>query len=274
MESKRDPMFFDASVLAECVLTLNLKPKEDTRFIEQKEITSDFRGLFAKEDIKKWTVLGDFEPFSTFVPCKEVPKAYIPGAWADRIIREVGNDISRTLQFWKIQKELYPRNSDVDLVESLIEKLSKNAFRSGNRLLLFLTPSFFNHSCFPNVLHIDGAFLAMKNIKKGEELTLWYDSDPDTKKRHDRLFKLYGFECQTCTESTKLSPGKYCFELLCSDCVACGKNQEEIAACSRCRIAHYCSRTCQTQDWKKHKKICTKIRNEFHNASEEKLVCI
>ena len=40
-------------------------------------------------------------------------------------------------------------------------------------------------------------------------------------------------------------------------CRACGKKGSPLSACSRCKMAQYCSKECQVQDWKKHKKDCT-----------------
>ncbi|KAJ3087821.1 hypothetical protein HK100_008226 [Physocladia obscura] len=37
-----------------------------------------------------------------------------------------------------------------------------------------------------------------------------------------------------------------------------GPNQESLKACAKCRLAHYCSKECQTVDWPLHKPICNK----------------
>lgn len=39
-----------------------------------------------------------------------------------------------------------------------------------------------------------------------------------------------------------------------SECAKCGKYATD--RCSRCNIARYCSRECQKEDWKEHKKRC------------------
>ena len=41
-------------------------------------------------------------------------------------------------------------------------------------------------------------------------------------------------------------------------CRYCGKKGNGFKRCGRCKIIHYCSVSCQIQDWKVHKKICTK----------------
>ena len=40
-------------------------------------------------------------------------------------------------------------------------------------------------------------------------------------------------------------------------CKACGKEGKPLSVCSRCKKVKYCSKECQVQDWKKHKKDCT-----------------
>ncbi|KAL4077707.1 hypothetical protein J3A83DRAFT_4475246 [Scleroderma citrinum] len=40
-------------------------------------------------------------------------------------------------------------------------------------------------------------------------------------------------------------------------CRACGKEGGALFVCSRCKGAKYCSKKCQVQDWKEHKKDCT-----------------
>jgi len=40
-------------------------------------------------------------------------------------------------------------------------------------------------------------------------------------------------------------------------CAICGR-QDQLKLCSRCRAAKYCSKECQTRDWKAHKAICKK----------------
>ncbi|KAI6104717.1 hypothetical protein EV401DRAFT_642340 [Pisolithus croceorrhizus] len=41
-----------------------------------------------------------------------------------------------------------------------------------------------------------------------------------------------------------------------SGCVACGKGGGQLSTCSRCKKAKYCSKDCQVEDWKVHKKNC------------------
>lgn len=43
-------------------------------------------------------------------------------------------------------------------------------------------------------------------------------------------------------------------------CEGCGKAEEDaekaMKNCAKCQTTHYCSRECQKQDWKQHKKVC------------------
>ena len=49
-------------------------------------------------------------------------------------------------------------------------------------------------------------------------------------------------------------------------CKICGKVAHN--KCSKCKSAFYCSKDCQTLDWKKHKKMCKKLEKE--NAEDVK----
>ncbi|KAF8878364.1 hypothetical protein CPB84DRAFT_1688354, partial [Gymnopilus junonius] len=42
------------------------------------------------------------------------------------------------------------------------------------------------------------------------------------------------------------------------NCMTCGKDaQSDLKVCSGCKVAKYCSKQCQKEDWKNHKKECT-----------------
>lgn len=45
-------------------------------------------------------------------------------------------------------------------------------------------------------------------------------------------------------------------EKLNSECEFCGSSSKRLKVCSRCKDVRYCSRDCQVQDYKKHKKKC------------------
>lgn len=41
-----------------------------------------------------------------------------------------------------------------------------------------------------------------------------------------------------------------------SACGLCGKTGGELSACGKCKVRFYCSRECQKEDWKVHKRAC------------------
>jgi hypothetical protein len=40
------------------------------------------------------------------------------------------------------------------------------------------------------------------------------------------------------------------------ECACCGSSSKRVKLCSKCRKVSYCSRQCQLQDYKQHKKDC------------------
>ncbi|KAF2006464.1 hypothetical protein P154DRAFT_217803 [Amniculicola lignicola CBS 123094] len=53
-------------------------------------------------------------------------------------------------------------------------------------------------------------------------------------------------------------------------CANCKNNSNGLSlrACSKCKVTRYCSRECQKNNWKSHKKLCSKQAGEaFHNLS-------
>ena len=45
-------------------------------------------------------------------------------------------------------------------------------------------------------------------------------------------------------------------------CMWCRNIALDLVRCSQCEVAFYCNRNCQKQDWKRHKKWCSKTREE------------
>lgn len=108
---------------------------------------------------------------------------------------------------------------------------------------------YMNHSCVPNTTFKYTGFgkrkiYAKENIKKFDKITLNYiDVDNITSQfeRRRLLFQNYGTKC-------------YCES--CLTCFACGSSTSKLLSCGKCSIALYCSKDCQVNDWKCHKKDC------------------
>lgn len=53
-----------------------------------------------------------------------------------------------------------------------------------------------------------------------------------------------------------------------SSCRYCNKTGDDFKSCGRCKTAFYCSRECQTKDWKVHKKSCTPMDKSMSKAKK------
>jgi len=51
-------------------------------------------------------------------------------------------------------------------------------------------------------------------------------------------------------------------------CRYCNKTGDDFKRCGRCKTAFYCSRECQTKDWKVHKKSCTPMDKSMSKAKK------
>jgi len=50
-----------------------------------------------------------------------------------------------------------------------------------------------------------------------------------------------------------------------SKCAACGKEGDDLKACTACHMVKYCNRDCQISHRKEHKKACKKRAAELHD---------
>uniref|UniRef100_A0A7S2GQV3 MYND-type domain-containing protein n=1 Tax=Helicotheca tamesis TaxID=374047 RepID=A0A7S2GQV3_9STRA len=48
-------------------------------------------------------------------------------------------------------------------------------------------------------------------------------------------------------------------------CLWCRNVAQDLLRCNRCEVSFYCNRECQKKDWKRHKKWCSKTREEVKN---------
>jgi len=56
--------------------------------------------------------------------------------------------------------------------------------------------------------------------------------------------------------ATAATTGTWIGPMICAFCGTHGTEGTKLLCCSRCKLAHYCSRECQKQHWKGHKKVC------------------
>ena len=50
-------------------------------------------------------------------------------------------------------------------------------------------------------------------------------------------------------------------------CHNCNKDGINYNMCSKCKVAHYCSRECQINNWAQHKYICS-LTKESHSTND------
>jgi TPR repeat protein len=50
-------------------------------------------------------------------------------------------------------------------------------------------------------------------------------------------------------------------------CAACGKDGDDLKACTACKLVKYCNATCQRANWPMHKKECKKRAAELHDEA-------
>ena len=94
--------------------------------------------------------------------------------------------------------------------------------------------------------------------------------------KYIEIFKKYGIKVKQGEEDEKdKCNGKFYLECkkkqikefmrngfsdrICKNCNKTGK-RKEMKVCKRCRMSWYCSKECQTAQWEKHKKYCTKFK--------------
>ncbi|KAI9141644.1 hypothetical protein BKA69DRAFT_386027 [Paraphysoderma sedebokerense] len=80
-----------------------------------------------------------------------------------------------------------------------------------------------------------------------------------------RLFLIIGTLCLFCDEFRMKMFGHERFKNVSAmiGCAKCGKpkcdNGKSLKSCSRCLMTMYCSRDCQKNHWREHKKDCKKM---------------
>lgn len=235
--------------------TLDLEPKDDTISVEIKEIQKGFRGLFAKEDLKKGRLIGPFSPISA-ITSPPLRPGILDTLWPMAIQRDLKTEEMK--KTWEsLVRELHPRDEGT----SLKTKMEKNAFGTGGCRFLYYTVSFVNHSCLPNAFLVADHLLILDDIPRGGEITISYVVEPDPKKRRAWLLNNQGFRCvcSLCSLGENGPTQQESLEILLGSCVMCGQ-KEHIFRCNGCKAVRYCGKTCQKIDWKNHKRTCEFLR--------------
>jgi hypothetical protein len=84
--------------------------------------------------------------------------------------------------------------------------------------------------------------------KQAEKILNDLNNIKDEKIKNQKIKELLGLDSK---QSTPTNPGKKT-----EICTICPNKTAQ--QCSVCKVAYYCSRECQLQDWKVHKLICKK----------------
>lgn len=256
-----------------CSLTLLAKAQEFKAIkIRIVEATQQL-GVFALDDIRRWSYVASYEPFSKFkwIGPEEERKNYTIH-WATHLIQSCKNlSDDKRKAFWDIFEILHPRNEDIkeeDISIFMAKKIDKCAFGSGDEYSLFLDLSFYNHSCRPNCIHLsaeDGSehLFTLRDVNKGEELTICYQMDMNipNEERKLQMKEFYGFDCtcESCLNPTGSFTLLTWIRSLKSKCVVCHTPSKDV--CKRCKVVDYCSVACQKVDWdENHKRTCSQLK--------------
>ena len=114
------------------------------------------------------------------------------------------------------------RQDVIPKVLHLVDILNTNAFKgviddSQSRAELFLTASRINHSCVPNADHFFGdesgwkSFVATRDITEGEEITISYIDNSESRTERQRRLKHWAIDCQ-CPGCDVNHPGSHAHE--------------------------------------------------------------
>jgi hypothetical protein len=111
----------------------------------------------------------------------------------------------------------------------------------------------------------EGIYLELTNSKHGfgkkvsDETLIYFMKKFGVKQEHiDQIFPYEAFYRKL--KDSKLKPGAEAQknETINDNCTFCGKPNAK-SICAKCHFVNYCSKDCQTKDWKIHKLICDPI---------------
>jgi hypothetical protein len=119
-----------------------------------------------------------------------------------------------------------------------------NCFHRGNRRLLYVEGSKFNHSCEPNcswnIVEDQLVVVTDELVLCDRELTINYIPGM---RRNLLALRYFQCKCPRCI-------GK---------CNFCDQRIIGMLMCGKCKTTNYCSKECQRKDWGSHKSLCKKV---------------
>lgn len=222
-------------------------------------------GIYAKEMIPAGTYVIQAFPLLLFGNTKSYREC--ANALIDSGLLDAHSELREAVE------HLAPRDLPLE-EEHIYRKFNINAFevKAPWTYSVLSNPSFFNHSCYPNVDHMSNFltegedFYTLRPIFPGEELTITYDSYAPINSREARTkrlgsrFQPDGCECKACVENFPPSQWFVSCRLPFNHCWWCGQNSEtQPSACERCRKAHYCDNICASADFINHQSQCERL---------------
>jgi hypothetical protein len=234
----------------------------------QMQTREEERGIFVAPDVglKPEVRLVDSEPLAWML-ARDAPRLY-RWAWELQWQSQQNEGLERKLL------DLCPRHVPLT-IPNLVHKLELNSFVLGpTRRALFYWASFFNHSCTPNaeVRTCDDRLqvVTTRAIGPGQEVTISYlagnaafADDADVRRTFLLQHRHFFCTCAACRGTHHVS------DQVRDDrrCVWCGSADKVLAHCVRCRVAHYCDRSCQVKHWKIHRRQCPSWRRTSRSHS-------
>lgn len=165
---------------------------------------------------------------------------------------QLDKDSSPEIQDYSTESQLNER--DDRLLKSLVPKIKRNCFFSGSLYFLYFYAGFFNHSCDSNAIHTQNpennmiSISSRKDIQKGEEVTISYTGYQQEPR--DKSILNFKCACHLCVNNNSI---------ITKNCIKCGRSDQLLKKCGKCKKSLYCSKWCQTEDWKSHKPNCAEF---------------
>ena len=151
-------------------------------------------GMFAAKLIQQGTRILAEKPFFTLA---EIPEVSAEDSYAPNDITKAFHRLPASEQH-KFTSLHCPERSDCNIIVRIYEA---NCFEMGAGTCICLDASRINHSCVPNAHYSWNSNIeqetvhAVKNIPKGEEITISYITAICTFEKRQRQLKPYGFTC-------------------------------------------------------------------------------